>query len=171
MPIMIDNTNTYKLGDLTFSAKGDRIIIREDEFKTGYECTRCGGATAVSCDACTGTGLSPTTKHARCSTCAGTKKVICPQCEGKGGLLIAPETSQRRPTTGVIVSVGPTCKDSHVGDGVMYSNFAGYVVDLADAGSPVTLRILHETEVLCGMEGQLQLRSFRGKTEIAEFGG
>lgn len=161
----------FEVGALKFWALGDRVLIREDEFKTGYECTLCGGATTVSCDSCNGSGLSATTKHARCSQCAGTQKTTCPQCNGKGGLLIAPETSQRRPTTGVVVSAGPSCKVLKVGDPVMYSNFAGYTVDLADAGHPVTLRILHETEILCGMEGQLELRNFKGKTEIAEFGG
>ena len=29
----------YEIGSLKFWALGDRVIIREDEFKTGYECS------------------------------------------------------------------------------------------------------------------------------------
>lgn len=164
-------SNTFDLGALKFWAKGNRILIQEDAFKTGYECTTCDGATKVACEGCSGSGQSPTVRGARCTSCEGSKTMTCPACNGKGGLIIAPEVAQRRPTTGMIVSVGPDCKDSAVGDAVMYSNFAGYVIDLERAGKPIAIRILHETEVLCGMEGHLELRSHRGTTQIAEFGG
>jgi len=159
-------TNCFALGELKFWALGDRILIQEDEFKSGYECQNCAGAGKHPCIECNGTGSYSLKK---CSHCSGTGKVVCTECQGKGGLLVAPETSQRRPTTGVIVSLGPDCKYLQLGDSVLYSNFAGYVVDLNRAGRPVTLRILHETEILCALEGQLDLRGLRGKSEIATF--
>jgi hypothetical protein len=59
-----------------------------------------------------------------------------------------------------------------VGDSVLYSNFAGHVVDLKTAvGQPVTMRILHETEILAGMEGQLTLANVAGKSEISTYQG
>jgi len=139
--------NTFQLDDLTFEAIGDRVLIEEDQFKSGYECPDCGG-----------TGKSAIVPGARCSS-----------CEGKGGLLVVPEVSERRPTTGCVVSAGPNCKWLGVGDNVLYSNFAGYVVDLARAGRNVTIRILHETEVLARMTGHLELRSLKGKSEIATY--
>ena len=164
----LTSLGVYELGNLKFRALGDRVIIVEDEFRTGYECHVCGGSGKAPCGDCSGLGTylrgQVTLKCAHCTNGA----VTCPECNGKGGLIIAPETAQRRPTTGKVVSAGSTCEVLRPGQGVMYSNFAGYVVDLARAGKTITLRILHETEVLCEMDGQLELRNFKGKTEIAE---
>ncbi len=159
-------TNTYDLGSLKFWALGDRVLLQEDAFKSGYECSTCEGSGKSKCSDCDGSGHHG---QKRCSHCSD-GLTTCPDCGGKGGLLVAPEISQRRPTTGRVVSVGVDCKTLKVGDSVLYSNFAGYVIDLNRAGRPVSLRILHESEVLCALEGQLDLRGLRGKSEIAEFG-
>lgn len=137
--------NRFELGSLNFAAFGDRVLIEEDAFKSGYECT-----------ACNGTGQSTLVPGAR-----------CPECEGRGGLLAIPETSQRRPTTGTIVSVGEAVRTLRVGQSVLYSSYAGHTMDLDRAGSKVVLRILHEPEILCLVEGHLELRSVRDKSEIA----
>ena len=157
--------NTYDLGSLKFWALGDRVLIEEDQFRSGYECVDCDGSGKAACGDCGGSGTHGVKKCSHCDH--GT--VVCPSCKGKGGLLVAPDISQRRPTTGRIVSIGVDCKTLKVGDSVLYSNFAGYVIDLDRAGRKVSLRILHEPEVLCAMEGQLELRTLRGKSEIAEF--
>lgn len=165
----MDTANgVVKIGDLKFWALGDRVLIIEDEFKSGYECSECGGSGNTPCEGCGGTGRSKRMQMARCAVCEGKGAVMCPTCLGKGGLLVAPEISQRRPTTGEVISVGEKCVVLKPGQRVMYSNFAGYVVDLNRAGRNVAVRILHETEVLCAMEGQLLLKNFKGKTEIAE---
>lgn len=161
------SNGVFDLGTLKFWALGDRCLIQEDEFKSGYECETCGGFGKAPCTECGGIGTHGVKK---CSHCIN-GLVICPGCNGKGGLIITPDTAQRRPTTGVIVSCGEACKVLVPGQSVLYSNFAGYVIDLYRAGRPVTLRILHEPEVLCAMEGKLDVRTLRGKSEIAEFGG
>lgn len=161
--------NKFELGDLKFEALGDRIIIKEDEFKSGYECEACTGSGAVACSGCAGSGKSAVVAGARCSQCEGGGTQLCPLCQGRGGLLVAPETAQRRPTSGVIVSAGAKVQDLKVGDSVLYSNFAGYVVDLDRAGQQVVLRILHETEVLTKLEGHLQLRNLRYKSDIGTY--
>lgn len=161
--------NIFKVGHLTFEAIGNRTIIREDEFHSGYECAACKGKGSVECAGCKGSGISSTVAHARCSHCEGAGNVTCRECDGKGGLLIVSEQSQRRPTSGVVMSVGPDAHELTVGDSVLYSNFAGYVVDLETAEGPTCLRILHENEILARMTGQLELRTLKGKSEIATF--
>lgn len=163
-----DLTNAYTIGALTFWAKGDRIIIEEDAFKSGYECETCDGSGVTLCLNCDGHGEN---NGKKCSHCEGSGQTRCNTCEGKGGFLLVPEVSQRRPTTGRIVSVGSECKECAVGDSVMYSNFSGYVIDLERSGCKVVLRILHESEILCGMSGQFDLRSIRHKSDIATFQG
>lgn len=167
-------SNTFDMGELKFEALGDRLIIQEDEFKTGYECTGCEGSGHRVCPGCSGKGTRGVKK---CSDCDGKGEIACPNCGGKGGLIIAPEVSQRRPTSGTIVSAGPGKTEMgklipmqlKVGQSVLYSNFAGYVIDLNRAGKNITLRILHESEILCRLEGHLTMTNLRGKTDIATF--
>ena len=106
-------SNVLNLGGLTLEASGDRIIVVEDEFKSGYECLTCEGVGSLVCENCNGTGKSSISKDARCSQCQGRKSVVCPECNGKtvvkGGIVV-PEASERRPTTGTIVSLGPDQK-------------------------------------------------------------
>lgn len=163
----------FPVGNLTFWSLGDRVLIEEDEFRSGYECAKCDGEGTIPCDNCGGTSVTPTGK--KCGLCiqgadgSATGRITCPTCNGKGGLLVVPEVSQRRPTSGVVVSAGHKCLTLKVGQSVLYSNFAGYVVDLNRTGKPITLRILHENEILCGMEGHLTLTNLRGKSDIAQF--
>lgn len=138
----------YNLGDLSFAALGDRVIVLEDQFKSGYECETCNGVGTVP------------------STVTGGKAKTCPTCDGRGGLLVVPDASVRRPTTGKIVSAGEKCRVLAEGESVMYSNFAGHAVDLDRAGHKLCLRILHETEVLCRVEGHIELRTLRGQKEV-----
>jgi RecJ-like exonuclease len=108
-------TNVLKLGTLTMEAHADRLIVVQDPFVSGYECTTCGGKNVrnevsyVACSDCRGTGqraISMSDSYKKCSTCDGTGQVPCPDCDGKGGVIIVPDASERRPTTGTIVSVG-----------------------------------------------------------------
>lgn len=137
--------NKFKVGPVSFEAFGDRILIQQDNFKSGYECKACGG-----------TGKSALNPMWRCK-----------ECEGKGSLLVIPETAERKPTTGKIISTGPDVQYLKVGQSVMFSSYAGHTVDLNDGGIPVVMRVLHETEILCFVEGHLELRAVRDKSEIA----
>ena len=137
----------FEVGEVGFAASGDRLVIEEDQFKSGYECKECGGSGRVA------------------STVTGGKPKTCPECNGKGGIIVVPEVSQRRPTTGIVRSAGEQCKVYKVGDGVLFSNFAGFAIDLQRAGQPVCLRILHETEVLTKVRGHLELRAISSQRE------
>lgn len=130
-------TNKFSVGKLSFEAFGDRILVQEDDFKSGYECRTCGG-----------TGISPLNPNMRCK-----------DCEGNGATIIIPDIGQRRPTTGRIVSIGPEVRHLRVGQSVMFSNFAGHATDLTRAGKPVVLRTLHESEILALIDGHLELRA------------
>lgn len=124
-------TNVLKLGALTMEAFNDRLLVIEDEFRSGYECTVCFGKTKVTCSKCTGkgfqvcdncrgSGMSILVPGAKCTVCLGVGKLLCEICNGvkttpceacagrgvvEGGLVI-PEASERRPTTGVVASTG-----------------------------------------------------------------
>ncbi len=161
-------TSVFTNGPLSFWALGDRVLIQEDEFQSGYECPTCGGSGRSTCDGCGGAGQNSGKK---CSNCDGACTSVCPACHGKGGLLVIPEVDQRRPTSGTIVSAGAKCHHAKVGQSVLFSNFSGYVVDLARAEGQgnVVLRIIHETEILAGMSGQFTLTNLKFKSEISTY--
>jgi len=94
--------------------------------------------------------------------------LTCAACRGTGitpGGVAVPETAQRRPSTGQVVSVGDKVKYFRVGDNVLYSNFAGHAMDLERSGHKVVVRILHESEILAQVQGHLELRSVTNERE------
>lgn len=160
---MAEQVNEWLFAGVAFEAFGDRILVIEDEFRSGYECKACDGAGFHACSGCGGTGRSTFVGHARCGICSGDGKIPCMACGGKGGTLIIPDTGKRRPTTGEIVSVGANVKDLKVGDSVMYGSFTGHVSELeAQSGEKVVLRTLHEAEILAKVKGHLEYRADRG---------
>jgi co-chaperonin GroES (HSP10) len=160
----------FEVGAIKFAAFGDRLLISEDEFKSGYECRTCNGDGKIECPACRGAGSRPRKRgdeivEVKCSDCEGAKRITCPECNGKGGILVVPDVSQRRPSTGQVVSVGDRVKYFKVGDNVLYSNFAGHAMDLERAGSKLVVRILHESEILASVQGHLELRNVQNQRE------
>lgn len=152
-----DNSYTIIDNRLAIEAKNTRIVIIEDEFKTGYECKACNGNLVVIaiqelCPMCKSTGYEKGFDGlSECRICKGRKGVReCGECKGKGGLLIAPETSKRRPTTGKVTSIGTDVKVIKVGDHVLYQQQAGSAITLK---GNVVLRIIHEDEVIACLYG------------------
>jgi co-chaperonin GroES (HSP10) len=162
-------TNVLNLGGMTLEASADRIIVVEDEFKSGYECGMCEGAGSLVCENCNGTGKSSISKDARCSQCQGRKNIVCPECKGKtvvqGGLVV-PEASVRRPTTGTIVSIGPDVEARGRftrAQSVIYTSFSGHVFelnafDLAGREIVIVIRVIQESDILAKVSGHLELR-------------
>jgi len=150
--------------EIAIEALDDQIIIEEDKFKSGYECTMCDGESYLdeTCDFCKGAGKENvgTTEERMCRMCCppslletlSTKpgKKLCPTCKGQGSLIIAPQMSMRRPTSGVVKSIGPAVKTIKVGDRALYSMFAGTAINFKQKG---TIRIMHEHEVMSRLHG------------------
>jgi hypothetical protein len=120
-------TNWIRLGTLEMEATGDRIIVVQDEFRSGMECIVCKGkdirsleggeagrtVSVVECDGCKGKGTitregvrADEIHVLKCSQCGGKGWTPCPACEGKGGIIVFAQQDEKRPTTGTIVSVG-----------------------------------------------------------------
>lgn len=161
----------FEAGGVKFAAYGDRLLIIEDEFRSGYECRACGGTGTVGCDECRGTGayLRGDTEF-KCAQCEGRGRLVCGECNGKGALLVVPDTAQRRPSTGRVVSVGDRVEHFDVGDNVLYSNFAGHAMDIPMGEGVVVLRILHEKEILAAVEGHLEISRVRNSREALGVG-
>lgn len=169
-------TNVLKLGELTLEAHFDRIIIVEDEFRSGYECARCNETGRIQCEDCQGIGSYSTEENStpkKCSPCDGIGELRCPDCNGKGVLLAIPEQSERRPTTGTIVSTGEEVKTLHRGQGVIYPSFVGHVFDLNAEDTKgneikVCIRIMRESEVIAKVSGHLELRRVKKSLALVD---
>lgn len=61
------------------------------------------------------------------------------------GRIVVPDTAKRKPTKGVVVAVADNIKDIEVGDKILFSQFAGYLLKFED--TPL-LRCIGYTEVL-----------------------
>lgn len=137
-------------------AIGHRILVLEDEFKSGYECKDCGGSghTDTKCPHCKGSGLWKNKEdNGACPDCeVGTSDgrkslgyMICPTCRGTSGSIIVPDTAKRRPCTGLVLSKGSEVTEFEVGTRVMYTNYTG--TDFEVLGG-IKLRIMLDHDVM-----------------------
>lgn len=170
-------SNVIELGDTAWEAVFDRIIVLQDDFRSGLECPRCMGRdvrneiSVVVCENCAGSGKSSIVKDGKCSICSGAGVVPCPDCKGKGGTIILPEEAQRRPTTGTIYSVGDRVLKFKRGDRVIFPSFVGHAFDLSATdihGNPVlaVITVMRDEEVLCKIHGTLELKQLRKSIAI-----
>jgi DnaJ-class molecular chaperone len=181
-------TNWIKLGTLEMEATGSKVIVVQDEFRSGYECLTCRAkdirmvsqtrqASVVKCNECGGTGKQTSVVQAAkrtCNNCEGKGWHICPDCSGTGtadGGLAHAQDSERRPTTGTIVSVGDSVTKYKRGDSVIYPSFAGdffdlEAVDVNGVDVKVTIGILGENEIIARVRGHLELRRVKGRKAL-----
>lgn len=178
---MPENENIVWVGQAGFEADRDRLIVLQDEFRSGYECQTCMNqnkrtipgnslyeqkeVSTVSCQACLGKGKRPKAGNpsleVSCSDCESRGYVVCPDCGGRGGLLVMAEKSEGRPTTGTIVSIGPDVAGRKRGEKVIYPSHAGHAYDLEAVKQDgtkvkVVLVILRDQEILSKMYGILE---------------
>ena len=181
-------TNWIKLGTLEMEAAGDRLIVVQDDFKSGYECLRCQArdirmldqlhqASVITCSECAGLGKQSSIVEGAwhtCSVCNGRGWHVCPDCNGTGtagGGIAHAQESERRPTTGLVVSTGWKVEHYKRGEAVIYPSFAGHFWDLEAVdldGNPVavTIGILREDEIIARVKGHLELRRVKKSTAL-----
>lgn len=133
----------------------DRILVREDPFKSKYDCQDCGGIghKGIVCKYCKGTKFEAgKEENGYCRDCsvgeAGLQKTLgfeaCPTCRGQGGLIAIPDENKRNTTTGNILAIGPLVHDFKVGQKVMFTNYTGTPFKFLD----IDFRIMHEEDVI-----------------------
>ena len=175
-----ENENIIWVGETGFEADADRVIVLIDEFKSGYECLKCGGkdvrklhgqeVSVIPCPDCGGKGTRPKAGNAKlevkCSECDGEKVVPCPDCKGKGGALIIPEKNEGAPATGRILSIGPLVPAGKrkLGERVMFGSWQGMEYGITGKmrttgeEKTVNIRILRDEEIACKLHGVLKLK-------------
>lgn len=164
--------------ELALEAFWDRVVVEEDPFRSGMECSACNGAghRGLECPECHGNGAfrgKPTEMNDwTCSTCTvgegPLKKTLkhapCPVCEGQGtSSIIIPDDAQTKPTTGIVKSVGQLCgyiklEGSYIrlpeearikiDDRVVYHSHTGNYYELGK-DNKTKIRVLKESEILC----------------------
>jgi hypothetical protein len=175
IPLNLDE-NIVWVGAAGFSAHADKVIILQDDFRSGFECKVCldedkrningREVTVVRCEECKGEGKRPKAGNeklsVRCTECEGRGVVVCPECDGKGGTIILAENTKGRPMSGTIVSIGPDAGERWSrGEKCLYPSYAGHAYDLKGQTKDgrivdVVLLILRETEILVRMHGSLE---------------
>jgi len=179
--------NIIFVGNTGFEAADDRLIVLQDEHRSGLECPQCGdkehrilrggldGQTesVVDCDNCNGLGKYPKNGlEIRCTHCDGTGKIACPKCDGKGSpTIVLGEKEKDRPTTGYVVSVGENIRNFKLGDHLCYPSFAGHAFDLTgldSEGKTVkrTLVIHIERDILAKVHGTLEKRNVKASMAL-----
>jgi co-chaperonin GroES (HSP10) len=147
----VDETKNLVLvvgGKIALRAIEDKIIILLDKFKSGYECSMCGGSgEGRRCIDCV-EGVN--SRGFKCKVCDGVPDrwvgKTCPQCKGRGSTIIIPDSAKALPTSGTIVSVGPDCKSRKVGQRVVFGAHVGFFLPFK---GNVRLRMMREYEPLC----------------------
>lgn len=119
--------NTANGDEFAIEASGDRIIIQEDKMKFGFECKMCDGEGCLQepCERCSvpgdkkGKGYIEDAEGNKvpCNQCNQQRGLFgqretqgyktCTDCKGRGALIVFPQSAERRPTTGIVKSLGP----------------------------------------------------------------
>jgi co-chaperonin GroES (HSP10) len=75
------------------------------------------------------------------------------------GRILVPDSSKRKPTTGHVVAVASDIKDIEVGEKILFSQFAGYLLKFEDMplarmiGYSEVIAVLHENAPDLNLEG------------------
>lgn len=162
---IIQKDNKVIIGNqIALSIKlGDNLIVLEDKYKDPNFCDQCQDTKKIktTCDKCGGRGKNRF-------------EFDCPDCEGKGYIflvcnacrnkIVIPEQARARPTSGIIVAVGPKVKyrfhlfgwhfwkrknGYEIDDRVAYSGYTGHLIPFK---GNTRLRIMREHEPFCLVE-------------------
>ncbi len=178
--VINDGTNRASIPGFpyAFEAKGDKVLVSVDIYKTGYECTECKGTGRIKSSClCDFGGIarpgfkyhnpeSPTQEMTLCPQCGGdylSKRIDieCPKCKGKPHLLHIPDTAKSLPTTGVIVSLGNNVTPElglKIQDRVLFGAYTGVMIPTKAPG--VVFKVLRDIEILCVIYGGEDMAAF-----------
>lgn len=134
-----------------------RVLIKQDEFKSRFDCTACNGKghTDEVCRYCLGTKYqNGKEENGECPDCTvGTSdgrvsygRILCPACHGKQGTIIIPDDAKSDTTMGIVIAISAT--DINIvrpGDKVMYSSYYGTKFEFVGN----ILRIGTEKDLFC----------------------
>jgi co-chaperonin GroES (HSP10) len=143
----------------------DRILVKEDPFKSRMDCSKCGGKGHIdeTCPECLGTKKNKTQGYkyeVDCINCTPKKAngeiaetpfnrptgyVLCDLCNGRGGTIVIPDDSKMNTTTGDIIAIGKNVTEFKVGCKIMYTNYTGTKFNILD----IPMRMMCEGDVLC----------------------
>ena len=156
------NSNWAKIADQyllspIYGGNG-RVLVKEDPYKSKYECSQCGGIghTGEICKYCKGTGYDKgKEENGYCRDCTvgggGTavgktlRHVPCSQCGGRGGTIITPEENEKNATTGIVLAISNRdILEIKVGEKVMFTSYSGSPFKF----SGQDLRIIIERDLL-----------------------
>lgn len=70
------------------------------------------------------------------------------------GIIAIPDKAKRRPTTGVIVSIGEGVEGIVVGQHILYAQFSGTGIQLKNKPA---YRVLSKDEILLFLEGEIEV--------------
>lgn len=136
-----------------------RVLIKQDDFKSRYDCSKCGGRghTGEVCHYCLGTKFEKgKEENGYCRDCTvgdthtsvgkTLGHVPCDLCKGTGGSIVTPDDSKNDTTMGNVIAVSSTdIKCVKQGDKVMYSTWFGNKFEFMG----LVLRIGVEKDLFC----------------------
>jgi len=179
----------------TMCAFGDRVIVMQDEIESEYCCQTCAGKGYPEeqvCPRCEGKQVERVVNpqdvgqamDIPCRSCRvlgydatewwSSGRVPCAKCRGVGwrGGIIIPHIAQSKPISGIIVSVGPECINTRIGDRVVHSRYAGTTSHCAYG----SFTMMAENEIIGGVMklkqvSQAQMSSVATGGKVGRKGG
>jgi len=186
--------------ELVMDATQDRVIILEDEYKSGRDCTKClgKGHTYEACSECGGRGTYRGQPESRdpgpCTSCSvgegPLKRTLkykpCDVCNGTGtSSIVIPDDAKTRPTTGIVKAIGPLCGYNRIGgewvklpdeaclkigDRVLYHAHCGNIFEMGSKNE-IKIRYVKESEILGRLHGVVKKSPAQGEfNELTEVG-
>lgn len=146
-----DNIIFVVAGKLGLEAIEDKILVLIDKFRSGYECKDCAETGIyISCECERQAHPGQNRLGGVCKYCNGLyqerKGKTCPSCNGTGITIIMPQNARAIPTSGIIVSIGPSCKTRKIGERVLFGAHTGYYLPFKGNAK---IRCLREDEPMC----------------------
>lgn len=147
-----DNVIFVIQGQIGLEAIEDKILVKLDKFKSGYECKDCNETGVyIACECLrAGREFGVNANGKTCSYREGCSRQIvgerCQTCKGTGSTIVIPQTSRGIPTSGRIISKGPLVTKRRIGERVVFGAHTGYALPFK---GNINIRVMREDEPMC----------------------